>query len=83
MKTFIGTPGPRRGGPTVVASTPVLANSDPGVVRATPAARPNGVVETTPFVPVRPFREYNAPTPRRLGDALDTPAPKRSRALDS
>ena len=83
MKTFIGTPGPRRGGPTVVASTPVLANSTPGIVRATPAARPNGVVETTPFVPGRPFREYNAPTPRRLGDALDTPAPKRSRALDS
>ncbi len=83
MKTFIGTPGPRRGGPTVVTSTPVLANSTPGVVRATPAARPNGVVETTPFVPVRPFREFNAPTPRRLGDALDTPAPKRSRALDS
>ena len=77
MKTF-STPGPRRGGPTVVAATPVLANSTPGIVRATPAARADGVVEMTPIVG-RPFREFNAPTPRRLGDALDTPAPKRSR----
>jgi len=81
MKTF-STPGPRRGGPTVVASTPVLANSTPGIVRATPAARADGVVEMTPNVG-RPFRQFNAPTPRRLGDALDTPAPKRSRFLDS